>query len=166
MAVLKIKPEKEQIETGLDAASRKKVADDLGQILGDTYLLLVKTHVYHWNVVGPLFLPLHELTEQHYQNLFQAADEIAERIRALGHLTPLSFTAMANSAELDEASKAATAEAMVNQLVHDHEEIVRSMRDIAKNAEGMGDLVTHDMIVGRMTFHEKAVWMLRAIVAE
>ena len=60
------------------------------KVLADTYTLLVKTHVYHWNVVGPIFLPLHELTEKQYQNLFEAADTIAERIRALGHPTPLS----------------------------------------------------------------------------
>ena len=29
-----------------------------------------------------------------------------------------------------------------------------------------GDLVTSDMLTARMTFHEKALWMLRAIIAQ
>ncbi len=164
-AVLQVKPDRSDVETGLARDAREKIARDLGQVLGDTYMLLVKTHVYHWNVVGPLFLPLHELTEEHYKNLFEATDEIAERIRALGFLTPLGFGAMAKRAELEEASKPGTAEQMVANLVADHEAMARSFREIAEHAEEAGDFVTHDLLVGRLDFHEKAIWMLRAIVA-
>lgn len=162
---LKAKPSKENVETGIDASKREEIAKELGQVLGDTYMLLVKTHVYHWNVVGPLFIPIHELTEAHYNDLFAAADVLAERIRALGHITPLSFAAMAKKAELSEAKSVASAEDMVEALVADHEAIVRSMREIAIAAEKADDFVTHDILVGRLTFHEKAIWMLRAIVA-
>jgi starvation-inducible DNA-binding protein len=128
-------------------------------------LLLVKTHVYHWNVVGPLFLSIHELTEDHYENLFKATDELAERIRALGHLTPFSFGDMADSAKLNEETSSLSAEDMVGQLASDHEAIVRRIRPIAEKAEECGDFVTHDMLTARMTFHEKAVWMLRAMLS-
>ncbi|MEO1280478.1 MAG: DNA starvation/stationary phase protection protein [Pseudomonadota bacterium] len=164
-AVLRIKPDRVDVDTGLPKDAREKIASDLGQVLGETYMLLVKTHVYHWNVVGPLFLSLHELTEAQYNDLFKASDEIAERIRALGFVTPLSFAAMAKKADIAEEKTASTAEDMVEQLVKDHESIVRSFRTIAGNAEEHGDYVTHDLLVGRMEFHEKAIWMLRAIVA-
>lgn len=164
-SVLQVRPDRAKIETGLAQEARKKIAENLGQVLGDTYMLLVKTHVYHWNVVGPLFLPLHELTEEHYKNLFEATDEIAERIRALGFVTPLSFAAMAKRAELEEASKPGTAEQMVESLVADHEAMARSFREIADDAEEAQDFVTHDLLVERLDFHEKAIWMLRAIVA-
>lgn len=164
-AALKKKPSKENVKTGLDAKARQEIANELAHILGDTYMLLVKTHVYHWNVVGPLFMPIHELTEAHYNDLFAASDVLAERIRALGHITPLSFASMAKKAELSEAKSAASAEDMVEALVADHEQIVRSMREAALKAEKADDLVSHDLLVGRMTFHEKAIWMLRAIIA-
>lgn len=162
---LKSKPANEDVKTGLDASAREDIVKELGQVLGDTYMLLVKTQVYHWNVVGPLFIPIHELTEAHYNDLFAAADVLAERIRALGFITPLSFASMAKKAELSEAKTAASAEDMVEALVEDHESIVRSIREIAIKAEKADDFVTHDMLVGRLTFHEKAIWMLRAIVA-
>lgn len=164
-AALKAIPSKEDVKTGLDVSARKDIASELGLVLGDTYMLLVKTHVYHWNVVGPLFVPLHELTEAQYNDLFAAADVLAERIRALGHITPLSFASMAKKADLSEAQSVSTAEEMVESLIADHEAIVRSMREVAIKAEKADDFVTHDMLVGRMTFHEKAIWMLRAIVA-
>lgn len=162
---LKSKPAQEDVKTGIEAAAREEIAMELGQVLGDTYMLLVKTHVYHWNVVGPLFIPIHELTEAHYQDLFAAADVLAERIRSLGFVTPLSFASMAKKADLTEAKSIASAEDMVEALVADHEAMARTMREIAIKAEKADDFVTHDILVARLTFHEKAIWMLRAIVA-
>lgn len=162
--VLAAQPKVEKLQTGLAAADRKKLADGLGAVLGETYVLLIKTHVYHWNVVGPLFLPIHELTEQHYNDLFAATDVIAERIRALGHVTPISFDAMEAKAKVEEASGRQSAEAMIEQLVADHELIVRNIRETTSAAADMSDFVTHDMLNARLAFHEKAIWMLRAIL--
>jgi len=164
-AALKAKPSQQNVNTGIASSARKDIAMELGLLLGDTYMLLVKTHVYHWNVVGPLFVPIHELTEAHYNDLFAASDVLAERIRALGHITPVSFAGMAKKAELTEAKSVTSAGEMVEALIGDHEAIVRSMREIAIKAEQADDFVTHDILVGRLTFHEKAIWMLRAIVS-
>ncbi len=154
-----------KVETGISDSDRRKLALDLGKVLGDTYMLLVKTHVYHWNVVGPLFLPIHELTEQHYNDLFVASDVIAERIRSLGHPAPLSFTALEDMTKLDEETKNRSAEAMVAQLVADHEQMVRRIREITARAAEVEDFVTHDTLNQRLAFHEKAIWMLRAIIS-
>ncbi|MGE3712662.1 MAG: Dps family protein, partial [Hyphomicrobiaceae bacterium] len=116
-----------------------------------------------WNVVGPLFLPQHELTEQHYQDLFEAADDIAERIRSLGHPTPVSFTSMETKAKLDEETQKRSATDMVDHLIEDHEKMVRRIRQITAKAADMEDFVTHDTLNARLAFHEKAIWMLRAI---
>src|SRR3546814_17852100 len=78
-SALKMKPDIERPETGLE--HRKRLANSLCGLLADTYLLLVKTQGYHWNVVGPLFISLHRLTEEQYQNLFEAVDDLAERDR-------------------------------------------------------------------------------------
>ena len=45
---------------------------------------MLKTHNYHWNVVGSNFKSLHELFQLQYEELFTATDELAERIRSLG----------------------------------------------------------------------------------
>ncbi|MEL6422782.1 MAG: ferritin-like domain-containing protein, partial [Pseudomonadota bacterium] len=87
---LKVAPTQNDPEVGLSEQQRAKLADGLSKVLGDTYTLLIKSHAVHWNVVGPLFLPVHELTEQHYNDLFAAADVIAERIRALGYFAPVA----------------------------------------------------------------------------
>lgn len=164
--VLEMKREVETLRTGLEAKVRKKMAGKLSTVLADTVLLQIKTQVYHWNVVGPLFKSLHELTEEQYKNLFNAADEIAERIRMLGHPAPLSFADLMPKAEIDEESHRRSALEMVEQLVADHEKIVQSMRETARQAEEAGDFASHDLLAERLAFHEKAIWMLRAIAAE
>ena len=78
----------EHLDTGLDSKTRTKFAGQLSEILDDTYTLLVRTHVYHWNVKGPLFEPIHKLLEAQYEKLFEATDKIAERVRQLGHKVP------------------------------------------------------------------------------
>lgn len=162
---LKMTADVEAVKTGIDPEARTKLAGHLSRILADTMLLTIKTQVYHWNVVGPLFKPIHDLTEAHYEDLFAASDVIAERIRALGHLAPVSFTDLMPKTELVEESTMRSAQGMVEQLVKDHESMVRNMRESAEFAEQNDDFVTHDLLVGRLNFHEKAIWMLRAIIA-
>ena len=163
--VLSARTEPERVKTGLDAKARKVLAEGVGKVLSDTYLLLVKSHVYHWNVVGPLFLPLHQLTEAHYTDLFQASDEIAERIRSLGYPAPLSFASLETRTKLEEETANKSAQQMVEQLVADHEQIARRIREITAKAADLEDFVTHDLLNARLAFHEKAIWMLRAIIS-
>jgi len=152
-------------DIGISAKSAKDVSRALAEILADTYTLLIKTHVYHWNVVGPLFLPLHELTEQHYKDMFEAADHIAERIRALGQVTPLSFEQMLPKAGVEEETANRAAPAMVQRLVADHEQLAKRLRIAALKANDADDLVTADLLTGRLAFHEKAIWMLNAMTS-
>lgn len=154
------KPHTEALGIGLEADARATIATSLGEILSATYRLLIKTHVHHWNVVGPLFHPLHVMTEEQYNALFAATDVIAERIRALGHPAPIPAFEAPKAKIADMSAKD-----LVEDLIADHEAAVRLMRETALMAEEADDIVTNDMLVARMTFHEKAIWMLRAVVA-
>jgi starvation-inducible DNA-binding protein len=161
--VLDVRSHVENPDLGID--DRKRLADSLAKIVADTYVLLVKTQGYHWNVVGPLFVSLHKLTEEQYEDLFEAGDELAERIRALGYPAPCSLREMIKASRVSEARGNPTAEEIVENLVADHETVVRHLREITDLAEELHDQGTADMLTDRMKSHEKAIWMLRAIVA-
>jgi len=156
--VLATKPHAEAPNSGLAAATREEISNRLGDILSATYSLLLKTHVHHWNVVGPLFHPLHIMLEEQYGALFQATDLYAERIRALGFLAPIP------KVEVNADVRGMSAEQIVADLIADHESNVRTMRETSIKAEDMKDIVTHDLLVAQMAWHEKTIWMLRAIV--
>ncbi len=147
------------------ADARKRLATLLRGSVADTYGLLVKTHGYHWNVTGPLFVSIHELTEQQYTDLFEAADNLAERIRALGEVSPGSFREFGSDAVVkDDDGAPKTAEKMVEALANDNEQIARRMKKVTDLAAELGDKVTEDMLIGRMQTHEQNAWMLRAII--
>lgn len=160
-SVLNAEQSVENPDTGID--NRKRLTGNLSGLLADTYLLMVKTHGYHWNVVGPLFVSIHKLTEEHYENLFQAVDDIAERIRALGFPAPSSITEMVGLTAIVEDTENPTAAEMLENLSRDHETLVRRLREATEAAEDLHDSVTADMLTARMAFHEQAIWMLKAI---
>ena len=142
------------------------VAGALSDVLADTYLLMLKTHAHHWNVSGPLFYSIHQLTETQYENMFEAADEMAERVRALGALAPSNAAEMLERSALDNARPDASAGAMVAELVANHEQVARRLHKLAGAAGDANDIVTEDLAVQRSAFHEKAAWMLRALITE
>lgn len=163
-AVLNTKTDIESPATGVE--SKRLISNALTGVLADSFVLMIKSQSYHWNVVGPLFQPIHEMTEAQYRDLFEAIDVLAERIRALGQVAPLSFTDMIVHAELDEETEQRSAAQMIGRLVADHETLARRFRALGVAASDAGDGATEDLANSRMAFHEKAAWMLRAVIAE
>lgn len=158
--VLNTVPKADKVETGV--SNVPNIADGLTQALADTYRLMFKTHAYHWNVEGPLFHSIHVLTEGQYNDLFKAADVVAERIRALGYLAPWQLSDIIKGSVVEDASKLPSAQDMVADLAADHEAIAKRLRDVIEVAEKGNDPVTADLLTARCAFHEKSAWMLRA----
>ena len=163
--VLKAKVQTQSPRTGLQAEDAKLLAEGLSRSLAATYVLYVKTQGFHWNVVGPLFYGLHKLTEDQYRDLAEAADTVAERIRALGHPAPASLGEFGKLSPIDESPGRMSAEDMVEALVADHETVARTFRELVGVAERANDVVTADLLTDRIRTHEEAAWMLRSIVA-
>ena len=154
-----------ELDIGINAEDRQKIADGLSQLLADSYTLYLKTHNYHWNVEGPLFNTLHLMFEQHYSELATAVDDIAERIRALGVKAPGSYTAYAKLTSVAEGTGNEPAEDMIRELVKGQETVVRTAREVFQAAEAANDEPSADLLTQRMQVHEKNAWMLRSILA-
>lgn len=150
------------IDDGIDEAQRRRIADRLARILADTYVLYLKAQFYHWNVTGPMFHSLHQMFEENYKDLAEAADLIAERIRALGFPAPGTFREFSSLSSLKEDDNIPTAEEMIRGLIDGHEAVTRGARELAAGAEKAGDQVTLDLMAERMEAHEKNAWMLRS----
>jgi len=142
----------------------EKVADLLSHFLADTYLLYLKTQNFHWNVKGPHFYSLHKLFEEQYLELALAVDDIAERIRALGSITPASFNQFLQLSSLKEDKGTLSAEEMLKKLAKDHETLAAAAADMIPKAQHAHDEGTADLLIQRLKVHEKAVWMLEISV--
>jgi starvation-inducible DNA-binding protein len=154
-----------KMNTGIKGNNRQELADTLGRALAETYVLYLKTQGFHWNVVGPMFYGLHKLTEAQYQDLAEAIDEIAERIRALGFPAPATFAQFLGLSAITEMTGAPTTEEGIQALVADHETVSRTFREAVSLADEDNDIVTADLLTQRTKVHEKAAWMLRSLLA-
>jgi starvation-inducible DNA-binding protein len=154
------------IDIGIPAKDREAIAGGLSRLLADSYTLYLKTHNYHWNVTGPLFNTLHTMFEAQYTELATAVDEIAERIRALGHPAPGSYKAFAALTAVEEEDAVPSAEEMIRQLVLGQETVVRTAREIFPLADQANDEPTADLLTQRMQLHEKNAWMLRSMLGQ
>ena len=141
------------------------IAVGLRDCLADTYRLMFKTHAYHWNVEGPLFYALHNLTETQYEDLFAASDVIAERIRAIGELAPYKLSEVMEHSVIEDGDDKIPAVKMAKDLAEDHQRMAHRLHALTRLADKNNDIVTADLATQRSTFHEKAAWMLRAIAA-
>jgi starvation-inducible DNA-binding protein len=147
-------------------SSRQKVGDGLAHYLADIYLLTLKTQNFHWNVRGPHFHSLHKFFEELYQELSEAVDLVAERIRAMHMTTPASFAQFLKLTCLEEETAAVSTEEMLKQLLHDHQVLSRNLLRLFEQAEQAEDQATVDLITERMRAHEKNSWMLRSTLGQ
>ncbi len=153
------------INIGISAEQRSDIAEGLSRLLADSYTLYLKTHNYHWNVTGPMFNTLHQMFEEQYTELAIAVDEIAERIRALGHPAPGTYRAYANLTVIPEDEEVPNAEAMIRNLVEAHEAVARTAREVFPVTEDASDEPSADLLTQRMQVHEKTAWMLRSMLS-
>ena len=162
---LKAQPHVEKHRTGIEPADTAKLAEGLSQALADTFSLYVKTLGVHWNVVGPNFFGLHKLTEAQYEDLQDAIDTIAERIRSIGHPAPAGFAEFRERSAIRAEMGPESASQMIQELIADNETAARRMRDFSDVAADARDKFSEDLLISRMGAHEQNVWMLRALIA-
>ena len=154
-----------RIDIGIGTADREAIAEGLSRLLADSYTLYLKTHNYHWNVVGPMFNTLHLMFETQYNELALAVDLIAERIRALGVRAPGSYREFASLSSITEDDDQPDAEEMIRRLVIGQETVARTARSVFPIVERASDEPTADLLTQRLQVHEKTAWMLRSMLA-
>ncbi len=153
-----------EIDIGISKADREKIAEGLSRLLADSYTLYLKTHNFHWNVTGPMFQTLHLMFEEHYVELAEAVDVIAERIRAIGFPAPGTYSQFVKLSSIKEEEGVPAAEDMVRQLVEGHEAVVRTARSLFPVADAANDEASADLLTQRIQLHEKTAWMLRSLL--
>jgi len=155
----------QNVATELDQTAIEAIVEGLTQSLAETVVETMKAQNFHWNVTGMAFGPLHELFQKIYEDHFQAQDDLAERIKALGGHAEGRLSEHLKRANIAESDGVLPAEKMVESLAADQEALAGALAQLSEVAEGHGDLLTQDMAIERGQTHEKFAWMLRAHLA-
>jgi starvation-inducible DNA-binding protein len=141
-----------------------RLSDSLNQVLADSYALLSLTHLAHWNVEGPGFFALHTAFQTQYEELFIAIDEIAERIRALGAYAIGGLSKFAETAQMKEFASPLPQEDYVRMLIIANEKLVADATQARDLAGEANDPESQDLMIGRITLHQKTIWMLKSFL--
>lgn len=149
---------------GIKNENLAKVAEILVETLADEFVLYTKTKKAHWNIEGQDFYNKHLFFEAQYQQLDGIIDDIAERIRTLGHYAPATLREYLSLTHLSEHHlESNDSLTYIKTLLSDHESILIHLRENIENfAVEFRDAGTSDFITGLLETHEKMAWMLRS----
>ena len=148
---------------GIPETHLQAVAEELNKLLADEVLLYIKTRNYHWNIEGINFHEMHAFYEKQFLQLDDILDQVAERIRVIGHFTEARLADYLKLTSLIEQPYTNAQTNQLKNLLASHETIINNLRrlvtlfaDVHKDV-GSSDFVTQ--LLGR---HETMAWMIRA----
>ena len=143
-----------------------ELVDKAKTVLADTFVMYMKSHSYHWNVIGPDFPQLHEFFGNLYEDLHGAVDPLAEHIRALDAFAPATLIRMTELSSIKEDEKIPVTENMISNLLDANEIVLKSLDDARKKADEDGMFGYVNFLEERMMIHAKHGWMLKAITGK
>ncbi|MDE7317214.1 MAG: DNA starvation/stationary phase protection protein [Helicobacter sp.] len=138
----------------------------LKRLQADAIVFVMKTHNFHWNVVGMDFHPTHLATEEIYEAFSDVYDDIAERLLQLGQKPLVTLKDVLAEAKISEESNTKfTSRQIVEAIEKDYTYFEKTFRELSEAASSAGDSVTAAFADDNLAKLQKSLWMLRAQLA-
>src|ERR1700735_2424650 len=116
--------------TDLSADATRDISGALNALLADVFVLYMKTKNFHWHMSGPHFRDYHLLLDEQAEQIFEATDDIAERVRKVGGNTLHSVGEIKRQTRiLDNDAEYVTPQDMLAELKGDNSDLVGRMRE-------------------------------------
>jgi len=131
--------------------------------LADTFVMYMRAHAYHWNVVGPNFPQYHKFFGDLYEELHDAIDDLAEQIRTLDSFAPFSLTRIRELSTIPEDTKIVSFDQMINNLIQSNDMVIATLTETYELAEKEKVYAYSNFLQDRLTVHAKHGWMLKSI---
>lgn len=155
----------EQLNSPISADARQVIAGAVYQAVSETTITTMLAQNFHWNVTGMAFGPLHSLFQEIYKDHFEAQDELAERMKAVGVYVNGNLSAMVKQSKISECEGQMSDQDMIKTMVQAQETLASTLAGAGDVAANHGDKLTEDLCIERGRAHEKFAWMLRAHLA-
>lgn len=134
------------------------------ECLADTFVMYMKAHSYHWNVVGSDFPQLHDFFGKLYEELHGSLDDLAEQIRTLESFAPASLARIIELTKIKEDSKIVNVEMMLSNLLEANQRVIQTVTETYELAEKENAYAYSNFLQDRLTVHAKHGWMLKSII--
>ena len=142
------------------------LVDKLKVVLANTFTMYMKTHGYHWNVIGSDFPQYHDFFGDLYAEVHGAVDDIAEQLRQINSFAPGSLQRMKELSELEEDDLVPNAAKMVVNLIAANDKVLLSLIECYEMAEEAKEYGLSNFLQDRITAHKKHGWMLKATAGQ
>ncbi|WP_396612133.1 DNA starvation/stationary phase protection protein DpsA [Haloferax sp. S1W] len=131
----------------LEEEKAEQVIDALNTDLADAYVLYHQLHKHHWNVEGAEHLDIHVFLQEAYEDVEMAADEIAERVQALGGVPHASMATLSEASTVEpEDEDVYDIRTSLSNDLDMYGDIIESYREHIELAAGLGDQATAHML--------------------
>src|SRR5258708_108872 len=152
---------------GIPESNLQSIALELNKVLADEFILHAKTRNYHWNVEGSNFMEMHKFYESQFEQLDEIIDNVAERIRQVGHYGEARLKDYLELSHLEEQEYSNKQNEQLKNLLEDHESIIMNLRKLINLfTDKYKDAGTTDFVTGLMEQHEKMAWFIRSYVPQ
>jgi starvation-inducible DNA-binding protein len=156
-----------ELTSGLSREAVGQISNELRQLLADTFTLYIKTKNFHWHLSGAHFRDYHLLLDEHADQIFAIADDIAERARKIGGTTIRSIGDIAKNQRLKDNDQVfVTAGEMLRELREDNRNFINALRATHASCEKYEDVATASFIEVWIDQAERRHWFLTEIVRE
>lgn len=143
-----------------------EISRELRHLLADVFALYVKTKNFHWNMSGVHFRDYHLLLDEHAEQIFDMADDVAERARKIGGNTLRSIGDIARHQRLkDNDRESLSPKDMLTELRTDNRELTRFLRLTHDICEEHNDVATASLIENWIDQTERRCWFLSEIAS-
>ena len=137
--------------------------NELKTILGNTVTMYFRLQIYHWNVNGPLFLNLHNMFQDMYEEILPSIDEIAEAIKINGEQAPFSINEIISNVTVQpEVEIPKTSVDMLSNLSQGFDELIESLKKGIEVAENEKVCDVEDLLRSRMSAIKKHNWFIKS----
>lgn len=147
---------------GLDKEKSKVLAEKLNELLADYSIFYQNIRGYHWNITGDKFFELHAKFQELYEDLFIKIDEVAERIKTLGHTPNHQFSVYQKLAKIEESIEVSDGVKDVKDTLESFKIIITLQREILDLSADANDEGTNALMSDYISELEKLVWMYTA----
>jgi starvation-inducible DNA-binding protein len=151
------------MKQGLRIDATSGTAVGLQETLTELIDLSLQAKHAHWNVVGPLFTPLHQQLDTITEAYRTWYDDVAERLRALGCLADGRASTVAARTPMSPLPEGPIEDRTVAELLEARLDLVAARIRARMAGLEAHDAVTFDLLVGIVGGLEKQAWMLRAM---
>ena len=147
---------------GLDKEKSKVLSEKLNELLADYSIFYQNIRGYHWNITGDKFFELHDKFQELYEDLFIKIDEVAERIKTLGHTPNHQFSVYQKLAKVKESTEVSDGVKDVKDTLESFKIIITLQREILDLSADANDEGTNALMSDYISEQEKLVWMYTA----